>query len=196
MSWQPGGWAPGGWQPPGWQPGGGGESPALNATITLSTALTVERIQAGNEQIIVTLLADTWGAEGATFDAQRQFLIDMLLSQQSETTGWNAEVRAKEVVGAVVRTTDVVVTITLTAAPAYDVEFAETIGPVLIPATAVVGGVSVQAGSFEVGLTQPVLPIVKPSYRSIDAKSISDVYNQGQPLEADYEYSNGRRFYQ
>ena len=42
---------------------------------------------------------------------------------------------------------------------------------------------------------QPILPITAPSYRSTDAKSISDVYNRGTADVADYEFSNRRRFY-
>jgi len=36
----------------------------------------------------------------------------------------------------------------------------------------------------------------RPSIRSIDAKSIADRFNQGQPDEADYTWPSGRKFYQ
>ncbi len=45
-------------------------------------------------------------------------------------------------------------------------------------------------------IVQPVLPITAPSFRSIDAKSLADVYNRGTPSVADYEFSNKRRFFQ
>ncbi len=100
------------------------------------TDLTVEQnIVDGGKTLIITLTNATWVAAGATFDAQRQNIIDGLDSAQSELTGWNNEVRDKEVVGAVVRTSDTVVTITLTASPAYDITAGETM-TATIPATA------------------------------------------------------------
>ena len=48
----------------------------------------------------------------------------------------------------------------------------------------------------EGGIVQPILPITKPTFRSIDAKSIADVYNRGQPDIPDYEFANRRKFYQ
>jgi len=51
------------------------------------------------------------------------------------------------------------------------------------------------AGAFE-AVVQPELPITKPAFRSIDAKSIADVYNRGAPVEPDYTWPNGRKFYQ
>lgn len=44
--------------------------------------------------------------------------------------------------------------------------------------------------------SQPVLPIRRVQTRSIDAKSIADRYNAGQPVVADYEWPGGRKFYQ
>jgi hypothetical protein len=51
-------------------------------------------------------------------------------------------------------------------------------------------------GGVTVGLVQPVLRIVKPQMRSIDAKSIADNYNRGLAAEADYTWPGGRKFYQ
>lgn len=96
-------------------------------------------IVAGGETIVITLTGDTWVASGATFNAIRQDIIDGLDSAQSETNGWNAEVRDKEAVTAVVRTSDTVVTITLSAAAAYQITANETI-TVTVPGTAVTGG--------------------------------------------------------
>ena len=111
---------------------------AATAVITGSVSVdspTEAEIVAGGETIIITLTNDTWVASGGTFNGQRQAIIDGLDSAQSETAGWNAEVRDKEEVGAVVRTSNTVVTITLTAAGAYSVVDNETI-TVTVPADA------------------------------------------------------------
>jgi len=104
---------------------------------TLSDGATETQIVSGGQTLTITMNNDTWVAAGATFDAQRQAIIDGLDSAQSETLGWNLEVRDKEVVGAVVRTSDTVVTITLTASGSYDITSSETI-TVLVPNTALV----------------------------------------------------------
>jgi len=126
-------------------PGGGPRSPvsfsaAAGTAVITGTAtsdLTKTLVVSGAQTIISTLTNDTWAASGATFNAQRQAILNGLDSAQSETFGWNAEVRDKEVVGAVVRTSDTIVTITLTAAPTYDITANETI-TVTIPAAALV----------------------------------------------------------
>ena len=71
------------------------------------------------------------------FADERQAIIDGLDAATSPANGWNDEVRDKEVVGAVVRTSNTVVTITLTAAAAYAIASDETI-TVTIPASALV----------------------------------------------------------
>ncbi len=109
-------------------------SAALSGTVTTATEA---QIVAGGLTVILTLTNDTWVAAGAAFDAQRQNIIDGLDSAGAEATGWNAEVRDKEVVGAVVRTSDTVVTVTLTAAAAYAVTANETI-TATVPASALV----------------------------------------------------------
>lgn len=55
---------------------------------------------------------------------------------------------------------------------------------------------SANAFQFAAGIVQPVLSVYTPGFRSIDAKSIADQYNRGIPLDADYEVSGGRKFYQ
>jgi hypothetical protein len=111
----------------------------LAATADLSGTLadlTVEQnIVDGGKVLVITLTNATWVTVGVLFDAQRQNIIDGMDSAQSELTGWNNEVRDKEVVGAVVRTSDTVVTITLTASPAYDITATEAI-TVTVPGTA------------------------------------------------------------
>lgn len=86
------------------------------ASATLSgtavpTVLEAE-IVIGGETIIITLTDDTWVTDGATFDAQRQNIIDGMLSAQSETFGFNNVVVAGLDVSAIMRTSDTVVTIT------------------------------------------------------------------------------------
>lgn len=117
-----------------------GGSAALTGT-AISGGVLESEIVTGGDTIIITLTGDTWVASGATFDAQRQNIIDGLDSAQSEAAGWNVEVRDKEVVGAVVRISDTMVTVTLTAAAAYVITADETI-TVTVPATALVTSVS------------------------------------------------------
>ncbi len=117
---------------------GGSVSAAITGTIT--TSANESEIVAGGETIIITLTGDTWIAAGpASFDLQRSNILQGLDSAQSEALGWNLNVRDTEVVTAVVRTSDTVVTITLTAHALYDITAQETI-TVTVPGTAVVGG--------------------------------------------------------
>lgn len=102
------------------------------------------RVVIGGETIIITLSGDTWVAAGATFDAQRQPIIDGLVSLQSESFGWNAVVRPNIPVTAVVRTSATVVTLTLPAIATYNIHTSEAIPPV-VPGSAVVGGVAITA---------------------------------------------------
>jgi len=123
--------------------------PFVSLTGTVSGATETEIVD-GGLTIILTTTNDTWAASGATFNAERQNIIDGITSVQSETFGWNAEVRDKEVVGAVVRTSDTVVTITLSASEDYDISSAETI-TVTVPATALAGGSELTAiPSFQI----------------------------------------------
>ena len=129
-------------------------------TGTVTAAITEADIVAGGKTIIITLVGDTWAAAGAAFNAQRQNIIDGLDSAQAEALGWNAEVRDKEVVTAVVRTSDTVVTITLTASPLYDITTQETI-TVTVPATAVaLGNAVVATPAFTVDFVEAV--VVQP----------------------------------
>ena len=88
-----------------------------NATVTGTATATITEadVVAGGKTIIITLTGDTWVAAGATFDAQRQAILDGVVSAQSEADGWNNVVSAHEPVTSVVRTSNTVVTITLTA---------------------------------------------------------------------------------
>ena len=108
------------------------------AAITGTATGTIDEadIVTGGKTILITLTGDTWIAAGTGpigTTANTQAIIDGLDSAQVEGTGWNAEVRDKEVTTAVVRTSDTLATITLTAQAAYDITAQETI-TVTIPA--------------------------------------------------------------
>lgn len=114
----------------------------IYATITgtATASITEADVVAGGKTIIITLTGDTWiAAGGLSFDLQRLNIIQGLDSAQSEALGWNLQVRDTEVATAVVRTSDTVVTITLSVSPLYDITAQETI-TVTVPATALTGG--------------------------------------------------------
>jgi len=115
---------------------------ALTGTVTAS--ITEADIVTGGKTIILTVTGDTWVAAGATFDAQRQNIIDGIDSAQAEGTGWDTVVKATQGVSGVVRTSDTIVTITLDAFASYDITATETI-TATIPATALVGGNAIVA---------------------------------------------------
>jgi hypothetical protein len=98
----------------------------------------------GGKQIILTLTDDTWVASGATFNATRAAIIAGIDSAQAGVTGWDAEVKAKQAVTIVTRTSDTVVTITFTASAAYAITAAETI-TVTVPAAALTGAAPIVA---------------------------------------------------
>ncbi len=129
--------------------------PVATLTGTVTASITEADIVAGGKTIIITLTGDTWvaagtGPIGSTADTQA--LIDGLNSAQAESTGWNAEVRDKEVTTAVVRTSDTVATITLTASAAYDVIAQETV-TVTVPVVTLVTNITplVATPTFIVG---------------------------------------------
>ena len=115
-----------------------GAAAATTATITGTILNATETdIVAGGKTIIITLANDTWVAAGATFNAQRQAIINGLTSAQSETAGWNSVVRASQGVAGVVRTNSTTVTITLDAESTYNITANETI-TVTVPSAALV----------------------------------------------------------
>jgi len=107
-------------------------------TGTLDGANSEGDIIAGGKTIILTIADDTYIAAGASFDGVRQAIINGLDAAASPTNGWNNEVRDSAlVVTDVVRTSDTVVTVTLSAAPNYDIISDEVI-TATIPASALV----------------------------------------------------------
>ncbi len=133
-------------------------------TGTAVPTITEADVVAGGKTTIITLVGDTWVASGATFDAQRQNIINGIDSAQSEATGWDAIVKAGMAVTDVVRTSNTVVTITLEAFATYNITANETI-TVTIPATALVGNTAIVASpTFAVtflGVIYPSDPITR-----------------------------------
>jgi hypothetical protein len=131
-----------------------GPTAALTGTITASATET--DIRAGGKTIILTLTGDTWVSAGATFDAQRQNIINGLTAASSPANGWNNVVKAGAAVTDVVRTSNTVVTITLEAFASYDITATETV-TATIPATALTGGNAITASpTFTVSATTPL----------------------------------------
>ena len=124
-----------------------GDDPAAASgavTGTLSNGATEAEIRAGGETAIITLTGDTWVASGATFNAQRQAIIDGFDSGSAGATGWDAVVKALTPVTDVVRTSDTVVTVTFSARSTYNISANETI-TVTIPAAALTGAQAIVA---------------------------------------------------
>lgn len=128
-----------------------GASAAL--TGTSSDGLTESEIVTGGETIIITLTNDTWKAAGTGpigSTADTQAIIDGMDAADSQATGWNAEVRDKEVTTAVVRTSATVATITLTASASYDITTDEII-TVTVPTAALVTGAAAITATPTIG---------------------------------------------
>lgn len=120
--------------------------PSVAVSGTCVAAVLESEVVTGGETIILTLTDGKWVPAGTLFNAQRQNIIDGLDSAQAEAAGWDAEVKGKEVVTAVVRTSDTVVTITLTASASYSITAGETI-TVTVPASAIEFGEKAVVGS-------------------------------------------------
>jgi len=113
---------------------------AISGTVTSATEAD---IIAGGKTIVITLTGDTWQPAGTLFDAQRQAIIDGLVSDGAETAGWNNEVKAKEVITSVVRTSDTVLTITLSPEALYNITTQETITTTVPSSSLVTSAVNV-----------------------------------------------------
>ena len=112
------------------------------------------------------------------FTDQRAAIIAGLTSAQSETHGWNNEVKAKIAVTDVVRTSDTVVTITLDAESGYLTTANETI-TVTIPGAALTGGNPIVATpTFVVAYASTYVPT------SADAGVVADASAYSLPVAA------------
>jgi len=143
-------------------------SAALSGTATAS--ITESDVVTGGKTIILTLTGDTWVTAGATFDAQRQNIIDGIDSAQAEAAGWDATWKVNEGVTAVVRTSNTVVTVTMTAESGYDITAQETI-TATIPATALTTSVSavVASPTFTVDFVSTGITVFR---RRIEARAV------------------------
>lgn len=124
-----------------WRVDHGQATTAASAAITGTAIDSINEsdVVTGGKTIIITLTNDTWVPDDGTFAGIRQDIIDGLDADGAEGTGWNAVVQATESVTSVVRTSDTVVTITLSAFATYDITSTETI-TVTVPSTALTGG--------------------------------------------------------
>lgn len=117
----------------------------VTAAVTGTATATIDEddVTTGGKTIIITLTGDTFKAAGTGpigTTAESQALIDGITSAQTETTGWNNEVRDNLVpADDLVRTSDTVATITLPAAASYDITAQETI-TVTVPVSVLVTG--------------------------------------------------------
>lgn len=112
--------------------------PTVVVTGTAVPSATEVEVEASGETVILTISQGKWAELGTDFDAAREAIIDGMTSAQSEAGGWNIKARDLEVVGAVVRTSDTVVTLTTTNVGAYAITADETI-TVTVPAAAMEG---------------------------------------------------------
>ena len=125
-------------------------------------------IVAGGKTSIFTLIDCTYVAAGATFDGQRQNAIDGCTSNGTELTGWNNEVRDNENVTSVVRTSATVMTITWSAAPAYDQRRGERVTPTLPSGILSTGVALVAHPAWGIGLGKNGMsPRVKSRRKSV-----------------------------
>lgn len=179
-----------------WQGGGASTVPAAAVSGTLSTA-NEKNVVNGGRITIIDLTNDTWVAAGATFNAIRQNIIDGVSATDDEIFGWNGEVRDLEDVESVERISDTQVLITWSAAAGYDIEQNELINDI-VPASAVVGGVAIEAtpGIVVDALTgmQPVRGR-KPHKKRISVRSASFALSGPEQPYPVYPFSR-RQFFE
>ena len=155
--------------------------PSPIATITVGS-LDETQIRAGGQTIVITLANDTFVTQPA-FQAERQNIINGLLSAQAEALGWNNVVRALQGVAGVVRTSDTKVTITLDAQATYDITVLETI-TVSVPHTAL----NVSLVNLVATPTFTVTPVVEVSTTGIKKRQIR-VRRADFSSQANYEFA-------
>ena len=119
---------------------------SVTGTAAVNPSIDGADIDAGGKTIVITLYNDTWVASGATFDAQRQNIIDGITSNKNEAAGWNAELALGRIlqIANVVRTSDTIVTITFVVDTVYLITERENID-VVIPSTALTSAAELTA---------------------------------------------------
>jgi hypothetical protein len=116
---------------------------SVAVTGTILDFIYEEDIVAGGKTIILTLTDETWAAAGSAFNNARAAIIFSITGSGTELFGWN-NVRATIPVTDVVRTSDTVVTITLSAIPTYSISANETL-TFKAPASALAGSAQLTA---------------------------------------------------
>lgn len=130
-------------------PASAGATAALTGTLTTDSPTEAD-IRTGGKTLIITLTDDEWTADVGNDHGDTEALIAGIDGDVIDGTGWDAEVKVNMVFGDVTRDSATVVTIELQAEAGYDISATETI-TVTIPATALVGGVEVEADTtFEI----------------------------------------------
>ncbi len=111
-------------------------------TGTVDNATEAQIVAAVSRTIIITLEGDTWIAAGTGpigTTAESQAIIDGITSAQTETLGWNNEVRDTMSVSRLVRTSSTVATITLNSSETTDYKIvADEVITVTVPAAVLV----------------------------------------------------------
>jgi hypothetical protein len=120
---------------------------------------------AGGDTLVLTLSDDTFLAAGASFDGQRQAVIDGLVAATSPANGWNA-LRSTISVTALVRTSSTVVTLTVPALATYSITNNEIL-TWTVPAAALTGGVALVATpTITITATGGVTPWLEEDFSS------------------------------
>jgi hypothetical protein len=100
---------------------------STKAGTMIAGGVTEAQIKAGGQVLTHTLTDGIFNKNSAAFNAARQAFIDGMDSAQAEAGGWDAKIKADEVVGSVVRTSGGVLTWTNTAHAGYATTADETI---------------------------------------------------------------------
>ena len=147
-------------------------APSAAVTGTIGDNATEQEVRDGGGTIILTLTDTTWGADGGTWDAHRQNIIDGLDAADAQTNGWNAQVRDQLGVTSVVRTSDTIATVTVSASDVedYRIDTNETI-TATVPSTAIAAAgaltatptFTITAGAEAVALTGTVADGATPA---------------------------------
>jgi len=141
----------------------------------------------GSKTILLTISDDEWVAAGTAFDNQRQNIIDGLDAASSPAGGWNTQVRDVMGVSTVVRTSATLVTITLPATAAYDINAAEVI-TVTVPASALEQSGIAVTGDVTVDVSATTSATTKLVFTYSDASS-SDDFIQQTHYDIAYQYT-------
>lgn len=99
---------------------------------TLTASATETDIQDGGKLLDITIAGAEWEDGGANFNAERQAIIDSLVSDKSEAHGWNVE-QANIAVSAVTRINNLLARITMPALANFEITAEETLSMVLLP---------------------------------------------------------------